>query len=517
MRESLRFSTVVRWCQRNFAWILPTFFGVLYFAYGFSQIHQYGVSWDEPLHRNWGELFMLFWSTGDRSYLESMPGFGIHYGPLFYAANYVLSEWLSSHHILSFVEANHVLTLLTASVSVGLTFVLGRLIGGFRIGFFAALSFMFFPQLLAHAQYNPKDIPLLTAVILTSIIFVTALKRGSVRLFLLAAFLIGVSISTKVTALFMAPVFGLTYVVWLLLDKKSVEFRTLLTQTLLLVGVVVLCVLGMYLFWPTAWGDLLLVPRSIFFFLTSNFWPGNVLYFGQQYAGSDLPWHYTISEFFAATPVLLVVGFIVGLLKLLYRIRLKKLSSERAFLLLWVLLPLVYTMKSGVVRYDGIRQFFFILPAVFVVMAVGIDRGLRALKLKYLQTIVVLFFVTYLAFQVSTVHPFEGSYRNEILQFLYPSRMDEQFDVEYWGATYKQGMEWLITHAELDSVICVPIADVLIEWYPVREDLTFECSARTNYVMFFTRHSPEAALLADTPVFTIERLGARLLSMYHVK
>lgn len=489
----------------------------MYFAYGLSHIHQYGVSWDEPLHRNWGELFMLFWSTGDRSYLEMMPGFGIHYGPLFYAANYVLSEWLSSHHILSFVEANHLLTLFTASIAVGLTFILGRLIGGFRIGFFAALSFLFFPQLLGHAQYNPKDIPLLTAVILTSIIFVTALKRGSVRFLLFAAFMMGVSISTKVTALFMAPVFGLTYVVWLFVDSKSIALRTVRIQTTLLFGVVASCILGAYLFWPSAWVDPLLIPRSVRFFLTSNFWAGQVLYFGQQYPGADLPWHYTIFEFFAATPVLLFLAFIGGFIAIARGCLHRKLRTESTFLLLWILVPLLYTMKSGVVRYDGIRQFFFILPAMCVVMAQGIDACFRLFRYRYVQMTAATFLIVYLSFQVSRVHPFEGSYRNEIFQFLYPSRMDEQFDVEYWGATYKQGMEWLRAHAEVDAVICVPIADVLIEWYPARSDLIFECSAQTNYVMFFTRHRAESALLASTPVFTIDRLGARLLSIYHVK
>ncbi len=515
-------SGFLRWCRRSSFWLVPLMIGVLYFVYGFSQLSQYGVTWDEPLHRNWGKLFVYFWKTGNRQALELMPGHGIHYGSLYYTLNYLLSEQLYQSGFFRFVEANHILNLLTASVATGFTFIIGRMMGGIRTGVIAALAFIFFPQLLAHAQYNPKDIPLMTAVLITATVFIVAMKRGSVFLFLLSAFLMGASVAAKVSALLMAPVFAATYVVWVVSDSRAMHLRSVKIQLVTLLCALGCFCTGAFLFWPDAWGDPLLILRSVRFFLGTDFWPGKVLFFGTEYAGADLPWYYTPFEFFAATPLLVFAGFLAGTVLLIRQFRSYGQKPEYILLLLWVFFPLLFSMKPGLVRYDGIRQFFFLIPAASVIAAYGIGAASDFLKprlrgaLSLALALVIL--VADLAYEVALVHPYEGSYRSEAVRSLYPSGMDHVFQVEYWGATYRQGMQWLIQHAEANPVICVPTAGILVEWYPWREDFTFDCSKDTNYVMFFTRYSEagEFAKLTE-PVFRIDRMGARLLNIYKVK
>ena len=139
--------------------------GLVFFLVQFAFIDEYGVTWDEPIHRNWGKVFALFLHTGDRSVLTMMPGHGINYGPLYYFINYRFSEWLYYTHFLSFTASNHVLNLLTASTAVTLTCVFASRVAGLRVGIFAVVFLVFFPPFIAHAHYNPKDIPLLTAIL----------------------------------------------------------------------------------------------------------------------------------------------------------------------------------------------------------------------------------------------------------------------------------------------------------------------------------------------------------------
>ena len=502
-------------------WLVPFFIGAVFFLVQCSMISEYGATWDEPLHRNWGKLFALFWKSGNRELLSMMPGNGQYYSPLFFYLNYVLSEYLFKGHYLHFYEANHVLTLLTASVGVAFTFLLGRSIGGRRAGFFSVLFLVCFPQFIAHAHYNPKDIPLMTSAVVTAYVFLRALKTFSPWQLLLAAFLFGISIAMKVTAVLIAPAilaaFGLA---WFLSPRPQKDAARDIGFLFLLGGI---ALLGLFLAWPSAWGDPLLVWRSIVFFSRPDFWPGKLLFFGVEYRGADLPWLYTPLEYLMGMPVLwmtfLVAGFSLFVRSLLKKQRL----VEYSFLLLWILVPILTSLKPGLVRYDGMRQFYFVLPALAVVAAMGLSRFLpwirHITKWKWTPVVVIVILLGSFTHEIALLHPYEGSYRNEVVRMAIPNDMDKSLQIEYWGATYREGMEWLGVHAELHPVICVPTAGVLVSSYPWREDFTFDCNAKTNYVMFFTRYSEldQKPFENLSPVFEIRRMNSALLKIYKVK
>jgi len=504
-------------------WAGPVLFALIYFLLQLSQISEYGVTWDEPLHRNWGKTFSFFWQTGDRRLLELMPGHGIHYGPLYFYLNFVLSEFLYARGWLTFVEANHILTVTMSAIAVGFTYVLGQMIGGKKTGFLAACFLVLFPQFIAHAHYNPKDIPLMVVIILTAVVFILALRENSRPLLVVSAFLFGLSIAVKINALLMAPVFGITYLFWLYKAITSSSALVVLkrqTPTFLLA--IIACIIGVYLFWPSAWGDLSLIPKSIEFFLHEDFWPGKILFFGTEYGGKELPFYYLPFEFAVGMPLLMLIAFSAGLILIVRGLGRGQMQLEYLLLFLWIVFPLLYSMKPGLVRYDGMRQFYFILPAVAVASALGLQKLLELLQQKsknpFARTVFIGLVFFSLLTQVLSLHPFEGSYRNELLQLAYHSNLDESFQIEYWGASYKQGMEWLTENAQENPVICVPTAGMLVTWYPWRDDFVFECSKESDYVMFFTKYSDARAYRAlKDPVFSIERLKSTLLVIYKIK
>ncbi|MSR67340.1 hypothetical protein EXS65_00730 [Candidatus Peribacteria bacterium] len=506
--------------KRHSMIVTATLFGALFFAVQLFFINEYGVSWDEPLHRNWGKIFYLFRRTGDRHFLELMPGHGIHYGPVYYFVNYLLSEKLVSMQMLSFVAANHLLNILTASIAVGFVYALARAVGTKRIAFLSVLFFVFFPPFIAHAHYNPKDIPLMTALLITSFAFIHALKTSSRYSLYVAGFLFGCSIALKVSALLMFPAFACTYFLWLYPQRAKLNLRREFV-TVIFGFLAVLA--GTILAWPSAWGDLLLIPRSVLFF-THDFWPGKVLFFGQEYSGALLPWYYIPFEYATSMPVLMMLSFFTGLAAFLRLLRRQSVPIPSIFLVLWIFFPLLFSMKPGLVRYDSMRQFFFCLPAIALFAAFGFDALLVRIERhsvhqkKYVIVCLVLLFLS-LLHETVILHPFEGSYRNELVRLAVPSAMDHVFQIEYWGSSYQQGMDFLTENAEPNPVICVPTAGILVTWYPWREDFSFECSARSTYVMFFTRYSEagQYALLPMQPLLTVERMQSELLKIYKVQ
>lgn len=510
---------MIRWRFAILAFVL----GLFFVLWGLCQLPAYGASWDEPLHAAWGRLYLLYRSVGSREYLEMMPGNGIYYSPIFYVFSVLLSGvFLPMGWPL--YQAAHVANLLAAACGLAATFGIGcALSGRVRTGMFAALFLVGFPQFLAHAHYNPKDIPLLAAVAVSMYVMLQAYQRNNRSRLILSAALFGVSFALKINAMLVLPAVILSYVSWLRQRwvATSWTWHDMFREQFFLIPLLITAfVLGVVLAWPSAWGDLMLLPRSIRFFLTESFWPGTELYFGTLYTGPDLPWHYIPGTLFLSTPVVMVLMVCVGVGHVL-----RSLGRPLAvMLLMWLGIPLVVSMMPGLVRYDGIRQFFFVVPAMAVMAAMGLDAVLHAAQRRFSRawiasSILLLIVVLSLVHETWILHPFQGAYRNELARTLYPQDMDRVFPLEYWGASYAQGFAWLHEHARSNAEVCIPIAGALARWYDLRPDLSIECSSLTQYVMFFTRYDREKQKAYEhlIPVFTIQRMGASLLKIYDVR
>ena len=511
-----------QWCVHHQDLCIAIILALAFLIVQFFFLPDYGATWDEPLHRNWGKLFSMFWKTGDRSLLYMMPGNGVYYSPAYFTLSYLVSEFFLSWG-LPLYQASHILNLCTASLVVFFTFLLTRHLFSRRVACFSVVFLLGFPQFLAHAHYNPKDIPLMLFVLMTSYFFLWSLSRKNTRLLLFSAFLFGASIAMKVSAILMAPVFLVTYVTSVLPELRNTPMKSFIERQILLVlASTLLLMIGAVVFWPSAWGDLHLIPSSIAFFLGHSFWPGRELFMGTLYAGADLPWYYTPLVYLQSTPVLTILFFIIGATTLLRKNR-SVHKTQAIFLALWILVPLLASLKPDLVRYDGIRQFFFVLPSILIIASLGFDRILSWILTRGLSRWVSVIFVSVLVLslihEVISLHPFEGSYRNEVVRIMNPVDMDRRYEIEYWGASYKQGLDWLAENAEPNAEICVPVAGLLISWYEQRPDLTFNCSRQTSYVMFFTRYSELKSVAFEqmTPIFTIERMGASLLKIYMIR
>ncbi len=490
-----------------------------------SILSQYGVTWDEPLHRSWGKLFLLYWRTGNITYIEQMPGYGMFYGPLYHLLNYSLSEWLYNAGWLRFVEANHILNVLTFSLGAALLFALARSMFSKRVAWFATGIFVLLPHLIAHAQYNPKDIPLMTACLAAALGASLLLKRRSIPTAAVAGVLLGIPLAIKLSALILLPAFGAAYLIQLALSGRSARtLKSIRWDLLLLAAFTAAAFISVIVFWPTLWRDLTILPRGVTNF-ASGFWPGKVLYFGAEYAGDQLPWHYIPVHLLITTPLptlaLLVFGIAIAIRDLAKR----KYVAEHALLLSWFLLPLAVSMKPSLSRYDGFRQFFFVLPALAILAGFGLDRLIEILRYRLpqwksvwqyaLPGLIAIFLLT----EIWYVHPYEGSYMNQALRFFIPENIERSLELEYWGSTYKEGMQWLVESAKPDPQICVPIAGVLVTWYPWRDDFTFDCTGSPDYVMYFSRYSWNKNYdFGDRePVFEVRRYGSRLLAVFEMK
>lgn len=510
---------IFRWLQeRSDLQIAFGIFGISLVTQMFF-IGSYGASWDEPLHRNWAQMSFLALRQWNPQILELMPGNGMHYGTIVFIGNYLLSLFGIAVG-LPMVAANHIGIVLAASIGLGSAYLLGTVYGGRRTGFLTTFFCIFYIPFLEHAQFNPKDVPLMAAVTLASCIFLRARQYRSARLTLFAAALIGMMVSVKIIAIFMLPAIFVSYIHSILpLREKKIHLRS---EALFICTCVIISAFTCFLLWPTAWIRPSLIPNAFVFFLTKNFWQGSVLFFGNLYAGTELPWYYTLFELFSSMPLLMILCVMIGFLVLSFSSAGRKIASRDVFLFFWILAPLFIASAPSMTHYDGMRQYFFVLPAIAILASRGAEFVLDAFgdwrlfsRLTF-GSVVLGALLSSFAYEALLFHPHQASYRNEIMRLVYGNEMHKHHEMELYGSSLKAGVAWLNKNAEKNSIVCVPTAGFLLEWYDVREDISLDCTSENDYVMAIARNRNAHLIVpsGSEPVFRLQRAEADLLSIY---
>jgi hypothetical protein len=518
--------------------VLPLLLAGAFLLLGLLTLGAYGVTWDETLHRDWGEKAWAFLLTGDEELVRDLPGGGRYYGPLFYMLSYGVAEAAQKIVGLHFTAANHLLTLITASVGLLCTFLLAETLATRRAAIVATLLLVLLPPLQAHAHYNPKDIPLLTLTVAALLFATRAYHDRQRRNAVITGVFLGIALSMKVTAIVIIPIVGGAIVMDMFVRRSwsAAEIRSIASLAAI---AAVSSLVSLVLSWPTVWREPRILIETVRYFGIGTFWAGDVLYFGDLVRAADLPWHYMPVMLLISIPLIMIVLAAAGVVTAIGQLIAGHTAHRRAatrdrdhgvyaaaLLLLWVALPLLMFMKPGLPRYDGMRQLFFMVPSLAILGGIGWERLRRAVTTDRARAVIVgasALAAAWLVAESVRYYPHGGSYVNAATRAALGPRLDKRFEVEYWGASYREGARWLQANAAPGSVVCVPVAEHVLGWQAevMRDDLTYTCDAEPDYVMVITRTSlwPDEYLhLTDArPLFRVERAGSDLLHIYDIR
>jgi hypothetical protein len=488
----------------------------------------YGLTWDEPTQQLIGQAG-LDRILGRNPGADFMSQDLIYYGPFFEISNLLFGKELQKLGVNP-IEANHVLILLTAALGIYFFFCLAGLMFGERIALIASVALALWPRFLAHAHYNSKDIPMLAGVMAILFFLYSGFSRHKFTHIVWAGLAFGLTMATRLDALFVLPIFFLPYVFHQIWESKLGQlqgWRMELKRDLF--KLIVFLAIGaavLFVAWPGLWGNPNLFFQAIRFFFHHH-WPGRVLYFGEFYTASTLPWHYSLFYLTAVVPIAVLVLAMIGAWLLAFRRRRKSDCILPASLVFtWLLLRLAVDCFPGVVRYDGSRHFMFVFPALMLLAALGFDVFWQKLWGKTWQqrmaaiAVAAGLFIS-LAAEMIVVYPFGDSYFNEAVRARYPAHLEANFELDNWGSSLQPGIDWLNRNAKSNASFCAPIAGHLVRNFQLRPDLAPNCSSNPDYLIFFTRFSFLPADLAQTwqldtktPVYKISRLHSDLLYIY---
>lgn len=508
-----------------------------FFVFNLATLSKYGMTWDEAAQHHIGRV-ALDYILGRTTGMEFLRPDLVYYGPFFEILNQGFGELLLKAG-LGYVDAFHVLILLTGFLGILFFFWLIRRLFGEKIAFWASLFLFFLPGFAAHMHYNSKDIPLAAGFVIILYFLTTGFFDRKIWKIIAAGIAFGLCLDIRMDALLVMPVFFGAYLSFKLVmaGKAWRQWKYWRTDFIYLAAFVLLAAIAAFVTWPSLWHNPALFFQALQYF-THHGWPGYVLYMGKYFLPSQLPWHYQPMYLFMTTPAVLLIlfsfGVFIGIKKIILQFSRKEKISGLSFfglllLFFWIAIRLILTVLPNAVRYDGVRHLLIVMSALAAVAALGLNLILEKAAISYgkysrlVAAGILIVIFSWLAVEFKAVFPFGDSYFNEFTRIFIGRHLENRFEVEYWGASYRQGVEWLNKNAQQNANVCVPVADHLLQFYPKRADLTFSCGQRASYLMFITRY----AYLPDNldqifqysrlqTVYKISRLGSDLLYIYQL-
>ena len=500
----------------------------LFLIFNLADLPNYGITWDEPNDQEVGRVALNYIKGDGQIKFENpwLPNL-IYYGPFFATVRHLLSGFFENYLNFSYIDSLHVPIVLIVSLGLFFFYKLTALMFGGRIALIASLFLMLSPRFIAHAHYNPRDIPVAIGLIIIMYFLYRGFKFRSLKQIILAGVAFGITLGIRMDSLIILPIFLLAYCSYLLFSLKITERadrnKILIDDVRYIFWLFLVSLSVLFIVWPSLWSNPSLIFGAIGQFL-NHAWHGRVLYLGQIYVSTELPWHYSLVFLVFTNSIVILVLFIFGVWHIFKKIKSKDSILEYSLLAFWTGIPVIIASFPNAPRYDGMRHLLLVVPAIMIVASLGFnylfDKFVKCFKPKTYSPILSIILI-WLIIEFAIIYPFGDSYFNELVRLFGSPSLEKKLEIEYWGASYRQGMGWLNKNARPNSKICVPIVPELIDFYPKRNDLIFKCSPNSNYLMFITRYSHLSPIVdkvynfsEKTPALKLSRYNSDLLYIY---
>lgn len=456
--------------------IVPTVFLIGAFAFlSFKTLSDYGVNWDTYQHMVRGHIYLRYLTTGKTdpvdvtttirpSYYQKSPldwswtnQMTIGHPPvsdiLMAATNRFL--WgrfgifgdIESH--FAFVIAMTVLAAVVIGIWSYLTF-------GPISSFFSVLAFITLPQLFAEQHFNNKD-PLVTAYYTGSLFFLwCAVRYKKIWPILISAVFFGLSLGTKFNIIFSILIllpWALSIDVW-----KTSKLRTVGIAAFFLIPIIAYAIF--FLSYPALWSAPVQKTIEVIQYYrgvshnsqTCPYYPGTMFWLLKC---SD--WK-TPLLFIVTTPLPTIILFLIGLV-ILWKNAFK--NNSAVFLwILWIFLTIgratVPLMSLYGTSLRQITEYIVPLSLIAGAAAVSLIQSFRSRSIKIAVLCVLAAMYIPIVTWMMRTHPNENVYFNSFIGGLSGAM---KFNLEgannTYGNAYKQGTQWLNTHAEKGATVAL--------------------------------------------------------------
>ncbi len=413
----------------------------------------YGLSWDDYTHSEYGDLLLKFYLSGLRDQ-RALSWVNLYY----YGGGFDLLAALAAKLLpFTLFETRRLMGAAVGVLGLFVTWRIGRRVGGPAAGLIALVLLATCPLYYGHMFMNPKDSPFAVAMA----IFLLALVRifeEYPRVSLASGALVGAGFGLAFGSRIMGAFGAIDALAALALifaiDSRARGIRSAGARlgrfVLALVPAMVLAYAVMALVWPWSVANPLNPLRAVEYFSRFFEKPWQELFDGRVISVPDMPRSYVPMLFALKLPVILsVLGFggVAGALVAAFRGNVA--ANRRAVLLLVALaaqLPLAVTIALRPAMYNGIRHFVFVLPPLAVLGGLAavslIEMAARRLRFAPIAAALVLVAgVAVPLVEMVRLHPYEYTDFNGLAGGVAGAR--DRYMLDYWGLSFKQASQAL--------------------------------------------------------------------------
>ncbi|MBS1586565.1 MAG: hypothetical protein JSS82_13580 [Bacteroidetes bacterium] len=406
----------------------------------------YGISFDEPEQRKIGTVSFNYVVRND----DSLMRFGNRvYGVGYELPLIAMEKVLHLQTTRSIYLARHIVTHILFLFSALCMYVLSyRLFRSRFLGCAAFLLLVLFPRLYAHSFFNTKDIPFLAMAVILFTAAQYVFEKNRSALYILLGMLCGYCVSIRILGLMYFYIFASFLIIDLVaaLVGKQKPLKALV-NLLLFTGAAVATV---YIAWPFIWHDPIASLRYSYDTFSQNAYAG-VFFKGAYVEPGHLPQSYLPFWIAVTVPVLLLPAAFASIILIIVAFFKRPLNfilnrPERNFSLYIACfsLPVLFVVFYNYNIYDDWRHMYFVYPCL-VLLSIYTFHMLAQTRLKTPAYGILAVQCCLLLWFIIRNHPFEQVYFNELI-----SHKDEylrkNFDFDYWGASTKQGYDYILSH-----------------------------------------------------------------------
>lgn len=432
------------------------------FITGLYMSKDYGISRDDNWHRSSGQRVLVhivkfFELTGDRPIpvtLNKLIDYDKNYGPIFDTISAVIEEYFSLN-IRDVFLMRHVLNFIFFFLGYFCFFLLLNILFNDRkLVIILSLFYLLHPRLLGHGFFNPKDSILQAYVAFSLVPIIRTFLYNKYKDIIFSGILLGVAISTKIVSIYLPIIFSIC--ILLLLNIKKISLINIIKM---FITFYFFLFISTYICWPTIWGTSLSNLSEIFYTMKNFPWVGRNYIMGEYISGQTIPWYYTSLWISITTPIFFLLCWIIGIGDI-FQSLLREWNQKtyiNVFMIMGFIVPLSAVIILGSTLYNGWRHLFFIYPFLAYFMAQGFKTIVLWINYRFHfdknKIIIILSIVVFSGpvYSIAIMHPNQQVYFNVF------AGKDPMINYEgdYWGLSYRQGLEWIVKNDTRDSILVV--------------------------------------------------------------
>lgn len=428
-------------------------FFVALFICGICTFQDYGIGWDDEWsrtatgHSNYNYIF-----HNDKGLLTNHEKY---HGP-FVELILVVAEKISGFEdTQSIYHLRHLILFLLFFGALIAFFKISSQLFGYWFGIMGCLMLVFSPRMFAESFFNSKDLAFLSLFTIGVWSYIRFVKNPTIKWALIHAFICGMIIDTRVMGI-LIPMISIFYVLIFNIKNKFQKSH------LISLAVFVLTTIGaVILFWPILWEGPYHHFTSAFQQMKNYPWSGHVFFNNHPVHSTALPWNYIPVWISITSPVFNVFFILLGLLIFTRRVIINHYNiifqePEMVSFYFLSMAPVVAVIFFKSVIYDSWRHVFFIYPMLLLFALYGMNMLFSKIRqVKYLKEFIIMLFcinILYTGYWMVKNHPLQNIYFNKFSRHFFD--VGRKFELDYWGLSYKQGLEYILQHAnKTDTII----------------------------------------------------------------